>query len=290
MVKIFDFKCTFENNLIVDKNTLIENGIEFPDAYLNKETIVKYAKMRKNIGNVNFVELPFCHTCLAEAYGGIINYGDEVNGPRVKEFAYKDVYSFIEEATISFDIGRILEYLMATRELSGDSEDIVYEVEGPLTILNNLVNTSELFKTLKKNIELIEKAFNKIEIDLYEYIKRIIKNGARYISIADPSAGVNILGSKMLEEYINVFAYRFIKNATEMAVNNNVMILLCPKLTLALYNLKKIRFKNIKLEKEMKYFNALKEKIGKVFLIGQMCIKNRGYVLSPPFLKELEFI
>ena len=59
MAKIFDFKCTFENNLIVDKNILIENGIEFPDAYLKKEIIVKYAKVRKNIGNVNFVELPF---------------------------------------------------------------------------------------------------------------------------------------------------------------------------------------------------------------------------------------
>ena len=290
MAKIFDFKCTFENNLIVDKNTLIENGIEFPDAYLKKEIIVKYAKVRKNIGNVNFVELPFCHTCLAEAYGGIINYGDEVNGPRVKEFAYNDVNSFIDKATISFDKGRISEYLMAIRELSCDSEDIVYEVEGPLTLLNNLVNTSELFKTLKKNIELIEKAFNKIENDLYKYIKLIIKNGAKYISIADPSAGVSILGSKTLEEYINIFAYRFIKNATDIAVNNNVMILLCPKLTIALYNLEKIRFKNIKLEKEMKYFDALKQNIGKVFLTGQMCIKNRDYILSPAFLKELEFI
>ena len=289
MVKIFDYKCTFENDLKVSDKEISDNNIIFPDTYTKVENIVKYAKLRKKVAGVSFVELPFCHTVLAEAYGGIINYGNALIGPRTKEFAYKDINKILDIKRISFDAGRISEYLKSARLLSEDGEDVVYEVEGPLTILNNLVDTNELFKTLKRDKELIKKVFKKIEIDIYYYINEILKRGVRYISFADPSAAVSIVGPKIVEEYIDTFANNFIINVLNLFKKYDAMMLLCPKLTIALYSLKRIKFNNTKLSGEINYFEALKENIGKVHLTGQMCIKNRTYILRPAILKELVF-
>lgn len=289
MGKIFDYKCTFLDNIHIDDDILNNNSIKFPDVHLYCEEMVKYAKLRKEISKAHFVELPFCHTVEAESLGGKIVYGDAITGPRAKEFIYDNLIDILDIGEIDFEKGRIYEVLKAIKMLSLEGEDIVFEVSGPFTILNSLVDSEVLFKTLRKDRDLMKKVYDKIGKEIYKFIDFAIKNGAKYISFADSAAAVGIIGPKYTKEYVEDFLYEFIKQIVELSKNKSATILICPRITFALYGMDLIRFNNVPLDKEMPYFDAIKMNIDKIKLTGQMCIKNRDYILKPPFIKELIF-
>lgn len=289
MAKIFDYKCTFLDNVQIDDNILNEAKITFPNVHKEAKLIVDYAKLVKKFTNVGFVEVPFCHTVEAEAFGAIINYGDKITGPRVKEFAYKEVNEILNLNDIDFSSGRISEVIKAVKILCDDGCDVVYEITGPYTILNNLIDTATLFKTVRKDRELMKKVYNYLGNNLYKFIKVLFEKGVKYISFADSAAAVGIIGPKITKEYVEVFLYEFIKKLVELAKEYSAMILLCPRITFALYSMDLVKFNNLTLPNEMQYFEALKLNINKIKLSGQMCIKNRNYVLKPALIKEIVF-
>ena len=53
----------------------------------------------------------------------------------------------------------------ACRILAEQGETVVLEVVGPITILNGLIDLRAVFKGMRKNPELMEKVFRKIEDD-----------------------------------------------------------------------------------------------------------------------------
>lgn len=289
MPKIFDYKCTFLDSIVVHKNEILSDGVKFPDAHLKSDMIVKYALLRKKASKAHFVELPFCHTVEADSLGGKINYGDDAVGPRVSEFNYKSLEEIYDVEGIDFNTGRISEVLKSVKLISDTKEDVVFDVVGPFSILNNLIDTEKLYVTIRKDKELFKKTISKIGIEIYKYIALALDSGARFINLADPAAAVSIIGPKMTKDYVNDFLYEFIARLVELAKLKNAMILLCPRITFALYCMGLIRFENVALKDELVYFDALKLCINEIKLTGQMCIKNTEYVLKPAFIKKLVF-
>ena len=106
------------------------------------------------------------------------------------------------------------------------------------------------------------------------------------ISYADSSGGVNILGPKMAEQVVEDFTYEFLKKA-EALVDDQTMILLCPKTTFALLGMEKAILEDRKLFGPMSYGEGCIEMIGKAKFAGQMCIKNIGYQLENAVFKEV---
>lgn len=85
MAKIKDFQCTYDNSAGISGEVTKNLGLTFPEAYLHWDTMAALSKALKEFDKAAFCELPFCHTVEAEAMGGIVNYGNEVAGPRAKE-------------------------------------------------------------------------------------------------------------------------------------------------------------------------------------------------------------
>ena len=290
MAKLIDYKCTFLNELIIGDDILNKEGIIFPDVHTDYDMMMHYVKVCKEIKKVSFYELPFCHTIEAELLGGIINYGDKNNGPRVKQYKYKNIDEVLNINTIDYDIKRVHIILKVIKELIKNNEDVVYEVTGVFTILNNIIDSVEVYKVLRNGKNKMNEVYKKIGDVIYDYIKSLIESDVKYISFADPSASINIIGPKLAREYVEVFLYDFIKKILLLAKDNDAMVMLCPKITFILYGLELVRFNNINVSKEMKYFDALKEVKGKTYLTGQMCIKNSEYILSPALVKELVLV
>ena len=67
-------------------------------------------------------------------------------------------------------------------------------------------------KGMRKKPEFMERIFAKLGKKILAYMK-LEEQGADFISYADSSGGVNILGPKMAEQMVDLFTYDFVKQA-----------------------------------------------------------------------------
>ena len=132
--------------------------------------------------------------------GGIINLGNEIAGPRAGGYVCTDVEEILNLPDMDFTKGRIQETLLACKKLREEGEHVVFEVAGPFTILNVLIDARYVFKGMRKKPEVMEKVFWKLGDQILKYMELVKEYGGDLISYADSSGGVNILGPKMMED------------------------------------------------------------------------------------------
>ena len=146
MGDIKDFNCTYDNSAGIRSEVTEGLGLTFPDAYTHCDTMVTLSKMLKEKDKAVICELPFCHTLEAEAMGGIINLGNEIAGPRAGGYVCTDVEEILNLPDMDFTKGRIQETLLACKKLREEGEHVVFEVAGPFTILNVLIDARYVFQ------------------------------------------------------------------------------------------------------------------------------------------------
>lgn len=289
MAEIKDFHCTYDNSAGIQGEVTKGLNLTFPDAYLHAETMVLLSKALKEHDGAAFCELPFCHTVEAEALGGSINYGNDKTGPRAKEYICSSVEELLNLPSIDFTKGRIQEVLKACKSLSEQGEHVVFEVSGPFTILNVLIDAKYVFKAMRKQQELMLDVFHKLGEEILQFMKAAKNHGASFISYADSSGGVNILGPRLAGQVAEGFTYGFLKEAEQLA-DEETMILLCPKTTFAMLGIEKAVFDDLKLSGVKSYGEACIEMLGKAKFAGQMCIKNTGYQLENGIFKAVTLL
>lgn len=289
MAEIKDFNCTYDNSAGISKSVTEGLGLTFPDAYLHWDTMAKLSKALKEHDGAAFCELPFCHTVEAEAMGGIINYGNEVTGPRAKEYICTTPEELLELPEIDLTKGRIHEVLLACQALREQGEHVVLEVSGPFTILNVLIDARYVFKGVRKKPEIMKEVFWKLGKEVLRFMEEAKKFGVEMISYADSSGGVNILGPRMAEQMVEDFTYEFLKQAEKLA-DEKTIILLCPKTTFALLGTGRGCFRDLTVPEGIRYGEACIAMAGKVKIAGQMCIKNIEYRLENGIFKEVKLL
>ena len=283
---ISDFRCTFDNAIGISPEITNDLKLSFPDAYMHADTMAKIAHAMKQKEGAAFCMLPFCHTVEGEAMGGIVNMGDGNLGLRAKEYCCTSATELLELPEIDYSKGRIYEVLEACQRLREEGEHVALMISGPFTIFNVLIDPKYVFKALRKQPELMQDIFQRIERELLTYIKIAVEYGVDMISYADSSGGVNILGPKMAEQVVMDFTYDFLKKAVEL-LNGKAMLLLCPKTTLALIGTEKACYVDHELPEAMRYGEACISLIGQVPVAGQMCIKNIDYQLENKKFREI---
>ena len=289
MSKIVDFNCTYDNSAGINDEVTKSLHLNFPDAYKYHDTMVLISKALRKYDNAPFCKLPFCHTVEGEAMGGVINYGDEKIGPRAKEYICKTAEELLNLPSINFNEGRIKEVLKACSDLRKEGENVVLQISGPFTILNVLMDARYIFKIFRKEPEKMQEIFDKFQEEILKFIEEGQKAGANLISFADSSGSLKILGPKMMKESVERFTYPFLKKA-EKIINEDTVLLLCPKTTLALLGTDKATLYDIELSRTMKYGEGCIEAIGKTKILGQMCIKNINYELTQGRIKGIKLI
>lgn len=289
MNEIKDFKCTYDNSIGIHGKMIKDLQLKVPEAYLEASSLVLLSKALKEREDAVFCEMPFDHTVEAEALGGKINLGDEKAGPRASEYVCQSLEELLLLPNIDYSKGRIHEVLLACEKLNEQGETVVLEISGPFTILNTLIDLKYIFRGLRKTPELMKQIFEKIEEELFHYVKEAEKHGVRFISYADPAGGVGIIGPKMAEQMVELFTYDFVKRSAEIT-ERDTMLLLCPKTSFALIGAGKARFSEVELGESLTYQSACLGARGTVKIAGQMCMKNIGFVLKDKKLKKVELL
>jgi uroporphyrinogen-III decarboxylase len=286
---IADFHCTYDNSAGINADVTRRLNLKFPDAYKHWDTMVMLSKALKDHDHVTFCLLPFCHTVEAEAMGGIINLGDETAGPRAKEYVCTTAEDILALPEIDYSNGRIGEVLKACTALIDEGEQVILEISGPFTILNVLIDARNVFRIFRKKPEQMRKIFAKLEEELLRYIREAEKAGVNMLSFADSSGGLNILGPKIMEQYVKIFTYPFLREV-EKRTTDGTLVLLCPKTAFSLIGTGKALWKNIDLGEPMRYGDACISCVGKTKYLGEMCINNTQFVLKDGVVKALVLV
>ena len=286
MSSIKDFKCTYDNGVLDHSEIVKELGFTFPDVYLYADMMAALSKGQKEKQGSPICVLPFCHTVEAEAMGGIITLGNEVAGPRAKEYLYTNYKELGDIAEIDFTKGRMQEVFKACQILHEQGEHVMLEVSGPITILNVLIDIKHIFKGMRKEPEFMKSVFQKVGTQILRYIEEAKKYGVDFISYADSAGGVNILGPKMAEQMVEDFTYDFLKEAQKCS-DEHTLLMLCPKTTFALLGTEKAELSDIGVSNEITYGEGCIEVLGKAKMVGIQCAKNMGFLLKSGTMKEI---
>lgn len=288
-MSITDFNCTYNNGAGVNEEIVQKTKLKFPDAYKNWEDMAVLAKEIKNHEDASFCTLPFCHTLEGEALGAVINYGDERIGPRGKDYLTSSIEDLLSISELDFSKGRLAEVLNACSHLRQEGENVALYISGPFTILNLLIDLRYVFKAFKKSPEVMEKILEKLRVELLRFIREAQNMGVNIFSYGDSSGGLNILGPKLSEQIVEMFTYQLLKEAQQIITEDSIM-LLCPKTSFALIGTNKAKWKNVELVESMKYHKACVSMIGKAKFLGEMCIKNKNYILKDKVIKSIELL
>ena len=289
MGKIIDFNCTYDNSAGINKEITQNIDLQFPKAYKYWESMALLSQELKKYDNATFCELPFCHTVEGEAMGGIINFGDENIGPRAKDYICTSAQEILNLPQIDYSSGRISEVLKACKHLRENGEDVVLYISGPFTIMNVLIDPRHIFKTFRKNPDIMKDIFDKFQNEILRFIEEAQKAGVNMISYGDSSGGLNILGPKFSEQVVEMFTYPLLKRVEEI-LSDETIVLLCPKTTFALLGTDKGTWKDINLGESMKYSKACTKVIGQAKFVGQMCVKNKDFELKDGKIKTVELL
>ena len=284
--KIRDFRCGYSNSVGVSNEVTEPLGLDFPDAYLHRDTMVQLSRAVKEHDGAGFCLLPFCRTVEVEALGGNVNMGNANTGPR----AGNPVCSTIEDLAALPEIdcthGRIHEVLEACRLLKQQGEVVCLEVTGPWTMAQNLMDSRKVFKFYRKQPEEMTAALRKLASRLLPYVEQAREVGVDIIMFSDSAGTLSILGPKLMERATREITYDFVKQLDEL-VDGSMVIQLCPKLVYALIDTGLADFRMHELGERVDFLEALLRLRGTVRLAGQTCVKSTGVAIVNGRIREL---
>lgn len=209
--------------------------------------------------NVDYASIPLSSTLESEAMGAVAEMG------KVKNYKYDDV----NDVVIDFDYNhKHVRTLFEAIEKMNGKKKIVVEVSGPLVILDNLVSSEKVFRSLRKKHDRIVELYDEIRSVLVQYIDKLIDCGVKVISFSDSLAAADIIGPKQTEIYVDEFLMKFLDDIKNIDKPFNLH--LCPKSTMALIGLGKAEFKKIEKNTEQRYIDFLFEGDNKIF--GDRCM------------------
>ena len=289
MAGIADFHCTYDHASGFGDWIREYEEIRFPEAYLEAEAMVNFAKVVKLHNRTAMCQLPFCHTLEAEALGGNIRLGDGITGPRTGAYRCGSLEEVIELPPLDPETEgakRIQETLKACKRLKEDGESVIFLISGPITILNGLVDADVLFRALLKKPELMERIFEKLGNDILTMMKAAEAAGADLLSYGDPAGGVNLVGPKVAARVAKTFTAPFFSRA-DQELKKETTVLFCPKTAFALIGTEMAEWKDHVLPAPMEYLPAVLYKKKQIRFAGQDCINRTGHRLENGILKEL---
>lgn len=284
--RIRDFDCGYGNSVGISPEVTADLGLEFPDAYLHASTMKTLARAVREHDGAGFCLLPFCRTVEAEAMGADINLGNADSCPRAGSYICTEIDELMELPGIDFSKGRIHETLRAAGELKAEGDVVAFEIAGPFSLLNNVIDARVLFRALRKQPQNVYAVLEKLACQLLLYVDEIKKRKADIIIVSDSAGAPSILGPKMTEQVVENFACDFVRHLAAKA-DENTIFLLCPKLVFALIDTGHAEFVSHDLGRRVDYLEALLEMKGTAKLAGQTCIKNIDVELGNGVFEEV---
>lgn len=284
MDNFIGFKCVGEDRDPVPDSLLESINISYVDAFTKSESMAEVSKKIKEVKNDVFCVLPFSVTIEAEALGAELSIDDKLPTPITKEGTFKNLDEINSRSFVfSVNDGRIKSILDAVEILTKSGEQVILNVEGPLTILSMLINTRTVYKEIIKNPESILIACDNIIDYLCEYIYEGIRSGAKIISYSDPFAAYELVSKDVYKNICGEVTYRLLKKLEGKI--NGCIIHLCGRTSIGFEKSGFCKGEKVKVENNVTYGDALNAAISnrEVKIVGHRCMKEVNKAINDQY-------
>lgn len=256
-MKIPDYPCSY--NSPVSLPTPSCNPV-------SPEGILQATKELKQKSSSDFCALPFYHTLEANALTAQLCPLSRPNGA-----TFYRLQELLALPPLDLQTPEITAILFASSQLLAQGEKVIFQLSGPLTILNQLFPLEVVFLKMIKHPRLVLDVFSKLGHDILMLAKLAESYGIQIFSYADPCAGVSILGPKRLKILTSSFTFPLLKQL-DTQLNSQDVVALCPKTALALVASDLATWEAHPLPEITTYSQALFTLQGNIRFCGQTCI------------------
>ena len=220
-----------------------------------------------------FCKLPFCVTIEAEAFGAEVSLNSLYGVPAVARFRYERVEDIPALPEMDFSTGRVREVLRAATILRDMGETVILNIEGPFTVLSQLVPSKQIYKGLYRQQERLRELSAWITAQLVRYAREAERHGVNVLSYADPTVAADLISPKLYADLCGEISYEVLK-AVE-AATENIVLHLCNKTSVAFQKAGFCTMERIIPQPGLTYGEALLEAIKRldVRCIGHGCIQ-----------------
>ena len=261
--------CGEEKTTGIPVEIIIKGGYKIPECYLKAEYMVPIGKTIRERENKKSVTLPLCQVVEVEFLGGEINYAADQLGPRVTKRRYSSIEELPMGTKTDFSKKLCQEVYKAARELKQDGEEVILNVSGPITVLSGLVEMQQIFVQRRKNPKVYREAIQWVTDNLIQYVKQM-KETISIVSLADPAAGLELLGSKVAVEIAELSYIPLLSAIKELGIS----VHLCPRMTAVLLKSKLIHKEKRKAPVNCSYEEMVLDVSKKgAELIAHQCLK-----------------
>ncbi len=244
------FLCNDYNHNVLTPSILEELNISNErELHYNKENIIKVALKNKESLKDSWIKLPFCNTLEGEVLGAKVLL--TIDGAKIKEPCFNSINEVHNSINMySERLNVMLEALDSLKD-----ENIIYNLEGPFTILSCLLNTTTIFKSIKQQEKDFLSTLNFLEEFIVNYGTLVYNHGAKILSFGDPLGTKDIIGPKLFNSiYISSFK-RIIKGLIHNCPKATIHI--CGKLSENLLHSNVIKIIDYNFSKDITYGEAL---------------------------------
>lgn len=205
------------NELYKPNKNYIDTPKEF---HFNHENISDLAlTMKKG----SWVNLPFCSTLEAELLGASVSLN--YPGAMITDSTYSDLNHI--PLALNFQSKRFHAMVLALNDLR--NENIIYNIEGPFTILSALVDLKTIFKSMRNQKSTFDFIMNFITDFIVLYGKLVYEKGVKILSFGDPLGTIDIIGPKVFKDVYKHYCLNVLSRLHEQCPDATIHI--CGKLT-----------------------------------------------------------
>ena len=285
-----DFKCKVENSENIPASIVESTGISFYKAHTDSSAMSTISEEKKRREGDCFCKIPFCLSVEAEALGANVIITNTEIGPRFEGYKCAAIEELLNITEINLNIGRISEVLRCVQILSSKGSIVALNVEGPFTILGMLIDSTVLYKEIKKNRMVLDSVLQVLENSIVEYIIKGIQKGAKIISYADPTGALEILGPQLYKEISGRISHNILKRVENYL--DGTIVHLCAKTSIALVKTKFCKAKPIKVTSGMTYGEALCKFIEdkEIKFIGHNCMTNTPIQMQSQVVWKIDLL
>ncbi len=271
--KELTFECLGEPERPITEELCSNAGAKYAAVFSRAEDMVKAALEVKKLNHDVFCKLPFCVTIEAEAFGAEVSLNSLYGVPAVARFRYERVEDIPELPEMDFSKGRVHEVLRAATILRDMGETVILNIEGPFTVLSQLVPSKQIYKGLYRQRDKLRELSAWITAQLVRYAKEAEEHGVNVLSYADPTVAADLISPKLYADLCGEISYEVLK-AVE-AATECVVLHLCNKTSVAFQKAGFCTMERIIPQEGLTYGEALLDAIKRpdVRCIGHGCIQ-----------------
>lgn len=265
-------------------------GKTFYDAHTDRNTMAAIARQKMAQQQDCLCKVPFCVTVEAGALGANVTIPDDAAGPRVNGYKYTRLEQLRQIGEIDLASGRISEVLHSVEILKNSGHIVALNVAGPFTILGMLIDQMNIYKGLAKHGGLIRQTLQVIEDSIVGYIIAGIERGAKVISYADPSGGLELVGPRLYAQLSGNHSCSILRRIDSHL--DGVLVHLCGRTSGSLIQAGLCAAQPVEVGYGLTYGEMLRRVLAdnKIKLLGQNCLKSTPVYMQSPVVWQLAML